>query len=262
MRTFLMGALVILLACLPSGAQEPPPESFEAKLKAIDIEVRRQQTTADKLEDQYLTLLEGDLTPEQRGLVYVHIIDIGRYCRVPGDVREAYALEALSYPLAATDAVAMHVSWATVLRGRYAEWRGERFAVGRRRILDAALTGLKLALDNGAPAERPVIPGVGRLIALAPTEDDIRNHDAQMAARAQADGLETLWEFRWAIIGTCAELYSRPPVDPEELRARASEVLKDHPEAVQDIMDKLGKYLEYRRGERPRPPALMLDGKE
>jgi hypothetical protein len=264
MRIPAMGAFVILLAalCVSSGAQEPPPDSFEAKLEAIDIEVRKQETSAEKLEDQYLALLEGDLTPEQRGLVYVHITNIGRYCHVPGDVREAYALEALSYPLATTDALAMHVARARILRKRYADWRGRRFALGRRRIVDAALAALKFALDNGAPRKRVPLPGIGRMSAVEPSEEDRRRHEAQVAARGAAQQMERLWGARLTMTHTCAELYSRQPVDPEELRARASEALKDYPEAVQDVMDKLEEMLAYRRGERPRPPAPTLGGEE
>jgi hypothetical protein len=247
--TALVSAIVLVALGFWSDAQEPPPDSFEAKLEAIDIEVRKQETSAEKLEDRYLALLEGDLTPEQRGLVYVHIIDIGRYCRVSGDVQEAYALEALSYPLAAVDAVTMHAARAGILRGRYSDWRGERYAVGRRRILDAALAGLKLALDSGAPSQPVALPGIGKMGRDRPTEEQIRRHATEVAERREAERLQRLWGLRRGMSQTCAEIYSRPPVAPEELRARASEVLEDYPEAVQDIMDKLEEILKRRRGE-------------
>jgi len=242
--------LAIALALgVPAGAQDPAPDSFEGRLQAIDIEVGKQQASAERLEEQYLALLEGDLTPEQKGIVYVHIARIGWRGPQGADVWDAYNQEALSYPLPDVETALVYSGWAHGLRSLYFEWRGPRWVVGRRRIADVALRGLRFVLDKGAPRERVDGPAVDMMSVAEPSKADIARHEAQMAARKRADDLDMLRQVRAGLSRLCAEIYAEPPTDPEELRARATAALEGYPEAVQDIMDMLDANLKRRRGE-------------
>ena len=191
----------------------------------------------------------------------MRIVGIGRYCQPPAGTRtspllsavwdktEVYCQEALSYPLPDTDASSMYFMWAASLRARYAYWRGPRWAVGRRRVADVALRGLRFTLDHGAPRDTVVLPGVDKMDVVGPSEKDIQRHEAQVAARRAAERLSDLQATRTALSQLCARVYAVPPAAPEELRTRAAAALEGYPEAVQDIMDMLDADLKRRRGE-------------
>ena len=228
-----------------------PNSPFNMGLQRVLQRHFARDTTEEKLEEDYLSLLELATSAEQEGLVYAHIAWM--YCtkgtiRAP-QVAETYCQEALGYPLPVDVAASMHNFRGMALWTRYhQEWRGERYRVARRRIIAPALAGLKLVMENGAPREAVPLPTVvidntfipmgapGREEAL---QEIARRHAAQLAERRKAELLNVLQRFREWFIRSCVNLYLQDPADPDELRRLASEALADHPEARADLLDQL-----------------------
>ncbi len=217
-----------------------------AALEVYRAELAR-DTTREKLEEEYLSLLEVATSPEEQGLVYAHIVWLysSNGTNPQPNVVETYCQEALTHPLPVDVAALMYSRWSSALSRRYMQdWRGSRHSVARRRIIAPVLDGLKLVLDNGAPKERVELPAVGKYNIAAPPDSPAlqrarQRHAEQMAARQTAERLDSLKFYRGIFVQQCINLYLREPADPDELTRLATEALADHPEALQDLLDQL-----------------------
>ncbi len=240
-------ALVLWLAGAGAlGCARPAPaqgaDALAQRLGTISEHVSQGHTTLEKLEEEYLDVLRLPLTPDQRGLVSTKIASM--YASAGGveycDAAATYCQEALSYPVAADVAGDLYAWWGVALRQHYAGWRGARYPVARRRIMEPLLAGLRVVMDAGAPPEPVPLPRVDADSGLGPPPPQLaKRHADQMAAREKAELLNGLFWGRSALIGTCTVVYSQPPTDPDELQRLLTQALPKYPDVIQEIMSGL-----------------------
>ena len=221
----------------PAPAEDP--DAFTQRLGAITGQWMRGAVALEKVEEEYLDVLRLPLSPEQCGVVFSQMGSMyasqgGReYC----DTTATYCQEALSYPLAPDVAGDVYVCWSAALRDHYLGWRGVRFPVARRRIMQPVLTGLSVVMDAGAPSQAPTLPAVGMMSGAGPPPPGLeKRHAEEVAARKKAESLSRLFEQRRALVGTCAWLYRQPPADPDELQRLLTQALPKYPDVVEQIM--------------------------
>jgi len=227
-----------------------PNSPFNMGLQRVLQRHFARDTTEEKLEEDYLSLLELATSAEQEGLVYAHIA--WAYCSrgtiAQPDAAETWCLEALSHPLSPRVEIDLYQLWAAALWTRYHEdWHGARYRVARRRMVVPALRGLKFVLDLGAPKELPPDPLAALKSVLSTAEGARRREILQEMARIVAANppekrpvdLHELVLQRRNYTSWCMNLYLHDPADPDELRRLASEALADHPEALADLLEQL-----------------------
>ncbi len=122
------------------------------------------------------------------------------------------------------------------------EGPADKWSEVRRAAIVPCLKGLKLALDNKAPKERPepppaiVVPNIITPATGNSHQEARRKYEEQLATRKRYDHLESLYVQRWAMMHRCKTLYSRQPDDPNEFRAYARKMLTGHDEALNDVI--------------------------
>ena len=246
--------LLLSAAVLGAAGTAAPAGEFPSALAALDRAGASGQTTAERLEDEYLNLLSQALSREQVGLVYAHVglmyVQAGaRYC----DATEAYCREALRYPLPVVLAARLHMEISNAVGYRYVLWPDKRAYIARYMNAEAALEALAFMVASGAPRVPAPAPTMVMPDIVGPHADEAVRHQlsANAAAQEKSDALKELCQYRSQLVDRLAYMYSKPPQTADELHALALDALSRYPEVVQEIMDRLATKLG--QGAKPLP---------
>jgi len=222
---------------------------FVMGMRGVVREQEAGNTTREKLEEEYLALLDVAESPKQQGLLYAHIVWLYSSHGInQPDVVETYCQETLTCPVRLDVALWMYRWWMMALDARYRDdWRGIRYAVARRRIVVPRFGALKLLLDNGAQKELPPDPYEPLFRELSGTTgaereqvlEKIRELAEVQPRDPQRDHKLDLMRDRKRFMASIIDLYFQPPAAPEELKALAAKELADYPEALQDLLEQL-----------------------
>jgi hypothetical protein len=246
-------AILIWLA-EPVIASNDPNEMLARRL----IEIRADGRTATEdpcaLEARCLQLLADHNAPSQRGMIYATIASVYSERGYPSSLGQKkqqqrlaktaeYARKALEYPLDVLRACKMYgaLTDAIIIGGR----RGpkDKWLDVRREAIVPCLMGLKLALDNKAPKDRPSPPLAtirhvlsGSRTFVPQDANEVARREQQSAARKQYERLRELYMQRRALTERSVALYAEEPYDTEELRALVRKMLPAHDEAVNELV--------------------------
>ena len=209
---------------------------------------------ASALETQFLALVVDHNSPEEKGMIYAAIaLECGgQGSRDPND-RDMllgktieYANRALDCPLeTVTRCTVYHrLGGAMLLKGRFSA--KDQWEQARRDSASILLAGLKLALENGAPAEWPAPPEqvVFPYNYIAPEKTPAqmeaeRRYEEYMEADRAYRRLYDLFNERSALTQNLVNAYGREPYDPGEFRTLAEKELAGYDEVVDDIVSQI-----------------------
>jgi hypothetical protein len=259
----LVGVCVIAIFSVSRGiASADPNEVLKKQLMEIRAGGRTIAEDSAALESRALQLIRDHNTPSEKGMIYATIASVysdrGFGSSDEGQRRAGktieYAKKALDYPLDVLTACRVYGRLtgglsATGMRGA----PKDRWREVRREAVVPCLKGLKLALDNKAPRERPKPPPQVP-IPSGPTFDERvleewkRKHEGHALAVKQYWYLSELYEQRWALTQRCAGLYSSEPYDLEEFRSYAQKYLGGHDEVVKDLVQLVESRIAVMRG--------------
>lgn len=254
-RSSVIKAYVILVWLAgPVIAADDPNAVLERRL----VEIRAGSRTASEdpcaLEAKCLLLLGDYSAPSQRGMIYATMASVYSERGYPSSLGEnkqqqqlakttEYAKKALEHPLDALTACRMYgaLGDAITISGR----RGpvDRWPEVRREAIVPCLKGLKLALDNKAPKDRPSPPLVtirhvlsGSSTLTPQDANETARRERQLAARKEYEHLRDLHVQRQALTGRAVTLYAEEPYNTEELRALLRKMLSGHDEAANELV--------------------------
>jgi hypothetical protein len=243
--------------------------SLDDRLSAIE----KSDTGAADLvsfEASCLELLKTFTKPEEAGKVYAKIAEAfgGRIARKKWAEKKGpdadhskallYCAKAVQYPLDVSTAAKTYQFWGYALQWTPAGPRKtppKEYAKLRPAALTAALKGLNILLDNKVPLVSPPLPGVGLVTAFPSTPELDKKHDAEVAARAEADRLEELAMRRGVLERGIVSMCTRSPRSSDELRRIAGDILKDHKDVVDDLVARVESNINH-------PPAITVVPKE
>ena len=242
--------ITIIIVCIMAskGYSIDPNVSLEKNLTRITSQDKGKGTDVQKLEDQCLEMLRDHNTPESKGKIYVNIASMYASAGYssPNDIRIAktteYCKKALEQPLDTLTTCEMYSHLSGSQIAPY--WNGSEteFAKARKESIVTCLKGLKLVLDNNAPKELGKSP-VETVYNYDGPNDSVRKEiqkkmNEQAAAHKKRQDDLKLYILRQTLIGRCISLYSHKPYDANELETFTREVLKDHDDAIEEIMTK------------------------
>lgn len=258
--TCLMISVILFLAC-PASFSSESDGKLAQQLARIRSQNKGEGTDWGKLEAECLTLIQDHNSPEEKGKIYatIALIYAEKGWSSSEDIRIPKALKfckkALDYPLEATTACKMYGGWADSLMVEYWEHAEEEFVKLRREAIVPCLTGLKLALDNKAPKKLPPPPAV-HVYTISPSSPDyeklMNKYKQELAARKKWEFESQLYFQRKALTQRYVSLYSHKPYDIEELQHFADQILKDHPDVVEELLTEVkGKIAEKAKNSAP-----------
>lgn len=267
-RILLVGICVVAIVCVASGGAATDPNGVLRKsLMEIRAGGRTIAENPAALESRALQLIKDHNTPSEKGMIYATIASVysdrgfgpGDEGKTRASKTVEYARKALENPLGVLTACRMY---GRLTDGLNAASRGQvpndRWPEARREAIVPCLKGLKLALDNKVPKERPTPPprvplpnilgGGGRA-----GEEKRRKYEEYLTAYRGYRYLDELYEERWALTQQCAGLYSSEPYDVEEFRSYAQKILVGHDEEVTELVQFVQGRIDALRG--PAAPA-------
>jgi len=128
----------------------------------------------------------------------------------------------------------------------------ERFAEVRREAIVICLKGLKVALDNKAPKERPDPPPPMVIThIITPNKELYEKEEAkykkQLAEWEKFRHLYELYNKRNTLTRNCLTMYSVKQCDTQELREYAQKILVGYKDVVNDLVGKVEKRISSRK---------------
>lgn len=243
--------ITVAIVCLASSGvvSDDPKQVLERRLVKIRAAGRRGTTDAGALEAQCLQLVKDHNTPAGKGMIYATIALV--YCERGfgrSDERRTrvaktleYAKKALEHPLDVLSGCRMQGRLADAII--ISAWRGPRdkWIQARRQAVAPCLRGLKLAMDNKAPKDRPDPPPMVPLPhIISPNggrayQEKHRRYEQYVVACREYRHLCELHNQRRALTRRCVTLYSEEPHDTEEFRGYAQKMLVGYEDVVQDL---------------------------
>jgi hypothetical protein len=242
----------------PNGAR-----SLEHQLKSIAAKDKGEGTDVKKLENECLALLNKHNSPEEKGKIYskIAIMYAGKGFSSPNDKRiqktAQYCKKALEQPLDPVTAAEIYsrlVESQLAYKMTYGSSCPEQeFVKARQEAIINCLTGLKIVLDNNAPADQPGPPmASGSFFTFSgdnpndpaykkDMEEHRKKNQQSQAARQKWNSDQELYFLRQSLMGQCVTLYSHKPYNTSELERYARDMLKGHDDAIDEIIAKVNE---------------------
>ncbi len=221
-----------------STAQE---NTLGPRLTEIDRQRTLNMTLAqmEKIEAQYLKLLEEYDSPDEKGKIYAAISNsyINSGIQTPGGLPvfpekvAEYCEKALQYPQDIPKRCRFYSFWGAALQAEYYKSGEQEFPVARKRIVIPYLKVLNLVFDNLTSREMQEPPVLEPYRATGPPNNAIhqkllRRHQEQLARCREVMLNRQLLPHLHTLMPRCVSLYSRKPYATAELRKLAGEILK------------------------------------
>ena len=242
-----LGAAVGYAQVPNSGGVRP----LEQQLSAITTKDKGEGTDISSLENDCLELIKTFNTSADRGIIYggLALMYSGKGYISPQDLRIAktveYCRKALEYPLSPVMAAEIYSRLAGARMASVRSRPQEEIVKASKEAIVSCLSGLKLVLDSHAPKERPIAP----LAVVYNYDGDINDPDFQKAiqdvqkkqeqqrvARQEWEIDYKLYILRRSLMVQCADLYLRLSFNTEEVKTSARDILKDHQEAIEEVL--------------------------
>ena len=251
------GIVLILLPGLGRVAFGDLNEEFRKQLLRIRSKGIEASTLKDyeALEAQALSLLEDHNTPTEKGMIYATICwaySAAGYGR--SDEGEAklsktikYGKQAIEHPIPdVLVSCRVHGNLAGAMFVKARNGPQERFADARREAIAPCLKGLKIALDNKAPKERPKPPPpIFVPHSITPNKEsrkkELAEYERQLAEWKEFRHFYALQVERHALAAQCITFYSQEPYDTQEFQEHAQKILVGHDEAINDLIVQIEK---------------------
>ncbi len=248
--------IVIVFIMSSDGYSKDPNVLLEKNLSEIVAKDRGGGTDIKKLEDDCLSLLSDNNSPEEKGIIYskIALMYAGKGYSSPNDIRiqktTEYSMKALGHPLDVVTSSKIYACLADSQIAPYWHSSHTEFIKARREAILTILSGIKLVLENNAPKyikEPPPPVGKYEVDSTSPDyEKVVKKHDEQMAARKKWEFEQNLYFQRDILTGLCVSLYSHKPYNTGELENFAREKLKGHDDAIDEIMAKVQERIQQR----------------
>jgi hypothetical protein len=254
----LIVAVLFLSWGLPCSAFSDLNEQFRKQLlsqrnKSISAETLEEVL---QLEENCLKLLKDHNSPTEKGMIYATITLIysrhGYGSSNDGKYKLTKSIEfgkkALKYPIPDVllkCRVYSDLAGAIFIKAK--EDPNENFIESRRRAVDIALKGLKIALDNKAPKERLeppemiVVPNIISNNNNPAYQKAMEKYKKQLAEWEQFRYLNKLYLHRSALSSQCITLYSEEPYDVQEFKKYAQKILVGYDDVVNELVEKIEK---------------------
>jgi len=233
-------------------------EDFEKQL----LRIRNKSVSTDTLEERALweenclELIKDHNSPAEKGIIYATVTLL--YARsgltLPNqkETRFAktfqYGKKAIEHPIPdVLISCEVHGRLAGAMFVKAREGPQERFAESRREAIVICLKGLKLALDNKAPKERPDPPPpmfVPHMITPnkgAKYQEAMAKYKKQLAQWKKFRHLSRLHNQRSTLTHRSVIMYSVKQYDTEELREYATQILGGYEDVVNDLVGQVQK---------------------
>lgn len=246
-----------------------PNDALARRLTRIRADSRAASVDKAALESRCLELLADYNTPSQRGKIYAAVaaaysergfgVSTDRATSIAKTIE--FATKALDCPLDVPTACHMYGRMTDALIASGKEAPADKWPQIRRAAIVPCLKGLKLALDNKAPRERPqsppkvTVPNIIRIGGTQTDQERRRRYEEQLEARRQYDRMEELYSQRRVLTQLCAALYARPPYDSDEFRTYAQQILVGQDEGLSEIIRCVNEQIELMKN----PPRVPSD---
>ena len=208
------------------------------------------------LEAQCLNLVKDHNSPPEKSMIYatIALIYSSKGYRL-SDEGKAKIAKTIEYGKKATAHSIADVLISCKVHGRLSDaiiikakqGPKDKFAEARREAIIPCLKGLKIALDNNAPKERPELP------PQIPVPNDIgpdkearrkriEEYKKQFTERKQLyEHLRVLYNERRALANRCVTIYSGEPYDPQEFRNYAQKILVGYEDVINELVEQIEK---------------------
>ncbi len=239
-RTILIVAANVVLLLTPAGGVlTAGGNELGPRLREIDSQRRfgRTPEQMEKMETQYLELLQEYDSPEDKGRIYAAIANsyINSGIQTPGGLPvfpekvAEYCEKALQYPQEVPDSCRFYSFWGAALQAQCYKSGEEDFSVARREIVIPYLKTLKFVFDNLTSRESQNLPSV--VAYDVPPSDPhygeiVRKHNRQMNKWKEVKLNNKLLRYKDVLVPKVVSLYSQKPYATDELRELAGEILK------------------------------------
>jgi hypothetical protein len=275
-----VGAVIVILSVgFLRVASGDTNENFKKQLLRIRSKGIEASTLKDSeaLEAHALDLLKDHNTPTEKGMIHAAIC-LGYSAKGYSSSNERgvrlgktieYGKKALQNPLPDVQlSCRVHGSVAGAMFIKAREGPPERFAEGRREAIVTCLKGLKVALDNKAPRERPDFPPPMFVPHIITPNKGPKYQEAMAKYRKQLAEWERfrylckLYNERHALTSQCVTFYSEKPYDTEELREYAQKILAGYEDVVNDVVGQLEKRISTRKRRLSSSPKSVSDSED
>ena len=239
------------------GASATEFSALEKQLARIRFSERGKDVNLPTFEARCLELLVDHNSPSEKGKIYATMTLMyaekgfisAQDPRVAKTIR--YARKSLEQPLDVLAGCEMYSRWAGGLIAQSRNYSESHFSEQRSKTIQVCLKGLKLALDNGAPAERPQPPEPVFRLHMSMDTEGYEPLKAEREQRVQAweeyELLSDLFLVRWSLERNCVTLYTRRPYNTEEFVQQASKLLGDYDDAVAAVLAEIEKGIAFNR---------------
>jgi len=271
--------MVIFSLGLPCVACGDLDENFEKQL----LRIRNKSVSTDTLEERALweenclKLIKDHNSPTEKGMIYatVTLLYARKGLTLPNEKETrfakifGYGKKAIEHPIPdVLISCEVHGRLAGAMFVKAREGPRERFAEGRREAIVTCLKGLKVALDNKAPRERPDFPPPMFVPHIITPNKGPKYQEAMAKYRKQLAEWERfrylckLYNERHALTSQCVTFYSEKPYDTEELREYAQKILAGYEDVVNDVVGQLEKRISTRKRRLSSSPKSVSDSED
>lgn len=256
--------MAIFLLGFPRVTYGDMNENFKKQL----LKIRNKSISTDTLEERELweenclKLIKDHNSPTEKGMIYatVTLLYARKGLTLPSEKETRFAKifeygkKAIEHPI--PDVLInceVHDRLAGAMFVKAMEGPKERFAEGRREAIVICLKGLKVALDNKAPKERPDFPPpmlVPHMITQnkgPKYQEAMAKYKKQLAEWEKFWNLSELYNKRNTLTRNCLTMYSVKQCDTQELREYAQKILVGYKDVVNDLVGKVEKRISARK---------------
>lgn len=227
--------------------------SLKVQLSEIRGQIESNGNNWAKLEQKALSLTKKYTSPKDKGEIYATIVfiysdkgAIKKYIQNSKIIK--YSQKAIQYPLDIYTKCTIYNRWADVFWVVNPYLNSNQFVIERRKAIKLFLTGLKIALDNGAPKKMPKRPMFIRYDYIGPTNSPeykkiLKKRVEQERVFKKLRLLEKLFLYRQETIQDCISLYTTPPSTTNELKSFAKQILGKYPNTIAEIISGVNKQI-------------------
>lgn len=210
-------------------------DQLHFRLRQLAQQVQQGNMEFTNIESSYLGLFKDCSTPEDKGKVYLALVNSDGFFHPsrPEKIVE-YCEQALKFPQSIPDTCDIFLTWGAALRdqNRAALNDPGKIAQVRRLIVGPWLKCMAIIQTNQVPDKWQDPPWVGGLVYNGPRTNAyylslIKERDEQIKKRQQVDLGNALIDYRDSYMAAIAELYRLPPEDWQGLKADADEEMHD-----------------------------------
>lgn len=233
-------ALMALFCCVWQSLAET--NEYAAKISELDRRGRHMGgQSIQNIENDYLDLLKGAKTDEQRGETYASLAILFQKNEATNAIKILnYSLKSLTFPLVPKTRCQMLQFLADEYRSSFENTRNDNMRI---KAAEHYIKGLSVILS--VTTEENLIqdlPPVGKGVFDGPISKKYEErHAKQVAAREAAEAINKLIDYRRQLIESCASLYREHPDKLPELQSLAEKCLSNNTSVIDELLTRAGR---------------------